>query len=43
MILSDFLRKQCIIYPKITTYVRRFLDELRFLDIETLMMNVIPG
>lgn len=42
MILSDFVRQKFIICSKIITYVRSFLDELEFLEIETPMVNIVP-
>uniref|UniRef100_A0A452UGK3 Lysine--tRNA ligase n=1 Tax=Ursus maritimus TaxID=29073 RepID=A0A452UGK3_URSMA len=43
LILNDFVRQKFIIRSKVITYIRTFLDELGFLEIETPMMNVIPG
>ncbi|XP_006010961.1 lysine--tRNA ligase isoform X2 [Latimeria chalumnae] len=43
LILNDFVRQKFIIRAKIISYLRRFLDELGFLEIETPMMNIIPG
>ena len=41
--MNDFVRQKFIIRSKIITYIRSFLDELGFLEIETPMMNIIPG
>ncbi|XP_004690422.1 PREDICTED: lysine--tRNA ligase isoform X1 [Condylura cristata] len=43
LILNDFVRQKFIIRSKIITYIRSFLDALGFLEIETPMMNIIPG
>nr|KAF6410176.1 hypothetical protein HJG63_007026 [Rousettus aegyptiacus] len=43
LILNDFVRQKFIIRSKIITYIRSFLDQLGFLEIETPMMNIIPG
>jgi len=42
MINSD-VRRNFIIRAKIVNYIRRFLDNLDFLEVETPMMNMIPG
>ncbi|TDH17054.1 hypothetical protein EPR50_G00004530 [Perca flavescens] len=43
LILNDYVRQKFITRAKIITYLRSFLDQLGFLEIETPMMNVIPG
>ncbi|XP_017875262.1 lysine--tRNA ligase isoform X2 [Ceratina calcarata] len=43
LILNDRVRKTFQVRAKIVAYVRKFLDELGFLEVETPMMNMIPG
>ncbi|XP_055504949.1 lysine--tRNA ligase isoform X2 [Leucoraja erinacea] len=43
MILNDYVRLKFITRAKIITYLRTFLDNLGFLEVETPMMNIIPG
>ncbi|RWS22808.1 lysyl-tRNA synthetase-like protein, partial [Leptotrombidium deliense] len=43
LILNDNVRDKFIVRSKIIRYVRRFLDEYGFLEVETPMMNMIPG
>ncbi|XP_059060401.1 lysine--tRNA ligase isoform X2 [Achroia grisella] len=43
LILNDRVRQIFYTRAKIIAYVRRFLDNLGFLEIETPMMNMIPG
>ncbi|XP_072278629.1 lysine--tRNA ligase isoform X2 [Pyxicephalus adspersus] len=43
LILNDYVRQKFITRAKIITYLRKFLDDLGFLEIETPMMNIIPG
>ncbi|TRY95091.1 hypothetical protein DNTS_004184 [Danionella cerebrum] len=43
LILNDYVRQKFVTRSKIITYMRSFLDQLGFLEIETPMMNLIPG
>ncbi|XP_060694000.1 lysine--tRNA ligase isoform X1 [Hemiscyllium ocellatum] len=43
LILNDYVRQKFINRAKIITYLRSFLDNLGFLEVETPMMNIIPG
>ncbi|XP_078462662.1 lysine--tRNA ligase isoform X1 [Lampetra planeri] len=43
LILNDYVRQKFIVRAKIINYVRRFLDGLGFLEVETPMMNIIAG
>ncbi|XP_063331613.1 lysine--tRNA ligase isoform X1 [Pelmatolapia mariae] len=43
LILNDHVRQKFITRAKIITYLRSFLDQLGFLEVETPMMNIIPG
>ncbi|XP_063800343.1 lysine--tRNA ligase [Pseudophryne corroboree] len=43
LILNDYVRQKFIVRAKMITYLRKFLDDLGFLEIETPMMNIIPG
>ncbi|KAM4721794.1 lysine--tRNA ligase isoform 2-T2 [Rhinophrynus dorsalis] len=43
LILNDYVRQKFIVRAKLITYLRKFLDDLGFLEIETPMMNIIPG
>ncbi|GES78123.1 Lysyl-tRNA synthetase [Rhizophagus clarus] len=43
LIMNNYVRDKFIIRAKIVNYVRRFLDNLGFLEVETPMMNMIAG
>lgn len=43
LIINDHVRNKFIVRAKIISYVRQFLDNLGFLEIETPMMNMIAG
>ncbi|XP_028392716.1 lysine--tRNA ligase-like [Dendronephthya gigantea] len=43
LILNDHVREKFLTRAKIINYVRKFLDNLGFLEIETPMMNMIAG
>ena len=43
LILNEDVRQTFYVRARIISYVRRFLDEMGFLEIETPMMNMIPG
>ncbi|CAL9701895.1 unnamed protein product [Knipowitschia caucasica] len=43
LILNDYVRQKFLTRAKIITYLRNFLDQMGFLEIETPMMNIIPG
>lgn len=43
LVMNDESRDTFITRSKIVSYVRRFLDERRFLEVETPMMQSIPG
>ena len=43
LILNENVRRNFIVRSKVVTYVRKFLDSLGFLEVETPMMNMIAG
>ncbi|KAJ3593033.1 hypothetical protein NHX12_005371 [Muraenolepis orangiensis] len=43
LILNDYVRQKFLTRAKIISYLRNFLDQQGFLEIETPMMNLIPG
>lgn len=43
LILNDRVRKTFYVRTKIIAYVRKFLDNMGFLEVETPMMNMIAG
>ncbi|XP_013404463.1 lysine--tRNA ligase-like isoform X1 [Lingula anatina] len=43
LILNDNVRMKFVTRARIINYIRKFLDGLGFLEIETPMMNMIPG
>jgi len=43
LIINDNVRQKFIMRAKIINYMRRFLDQMGFLEVETPMMNMIPG
>ena len=43
LILNDSTRSKFIVRSQVIRYIRDFLDQLGFLEVETPMMNMIPG
>lgn len=43
LILNDKVRHKFYVRAKVIAYIRKFLDELGFLEVETPMMNMIAG
>ncbi len=43
LIMSDESRNTFVIRSKIVSFIRRFLDQRQFMEVETPMMQVIPG
>ena len=43
MIINSDIRKKFAVRSQIISYMRRFFDSMGFLEVETPMMNMIPG
>ena len=43
LIINNTVREKFISRARVINYVRRFLDDIGFLEVETPMMNMIPG
>ncbi|CAH8492513.1 unnamed protein product [Dicrocoelium dendriticum] len=43
LMMNDDVRKRFVTRARIINYIRSFLDNLGFLEVETPMMNVLPG
>jgi len=43
LILNDFVRDRFVFRAKVLNYMRNFFNQLGFLEVETPMMNMIPG
>lgn len=43
LIINESTRNKFIVRAKIINYLRRFMDQMGFLEVETPMMNMIPG
>ncbi|XP_077977930.1 lysine--tRNA ligase-like isoform X2 [Glandiceps talaboti] len=43
LIINDYVRQKFVTRAKIVNYVRKFLDGMGFLEVETPMMNMIAG
>ncbi|XP_065064270.1 lysine--tRNA ligase-like [Rhopilema esculentum] len=43
LILNEHVKNKFVVRSKVINYVRRFLDSFGFLEVETPMMNMIPG
>lgn len=43
LILNERVRQKFVIRAQIVSYIRRFFDQLGFLEVETPMMNMVAG
>lgn len=43
LIMNNYVRDKFVVRAKVINYLRRFLDDLGFLEVETPMMNMIAG
>ncbi|XP_038044522.1 lysine--tRNA ligase-like isoform X2 [Patiria miniata] len=43
LIMNEYVQQKFVVRAKIIAYVRKFLDDLGFLEVETPMMNMIAG
>lgn len=43
LIMNDRTRETFIVRSKVLSYVRRYLNNMNFIEVETPMMNMIPG
>ena len=43
LIINSDVRRKFQVRAQVTSYIRRFFDQMCFLEIETPMMNMIPG
>jgi lysyl-tRNA synthetase class 2 len=43
LIINDDVRKKFVVRAQIISFIRQFFDSLGFLEVETPMMNIIPG
>jgi len=43
LIINDSVKQKFIVRAKVINFMRRFFDQMGFLEVETPMMNMIPG